>query len=144
MSDPEKFFMELFSLSGCFWIIFYLYANYAVRGFIVKRYIQETELCNTLFFKKYACFITKLPDFLSAGFYATHLIIFVWGWGFVKYIKAKRPNISYFDDIARPEYVTRHFTVREIAKAKMLLLSGIVFLLHVLIYFIIKFASSSF
>jgi hypothetical protein len=134
MNDSIKLIVELFSLSGCFWILFYLYSNRVIQGFIVKRYVEETELSNTLFFHKHATFIKNLPDFLSAGFYATHLMAFVWGWGFIQFIKKKRPNISYFNDITHPGDVTMHFSKQEIAKAKRLLISGIIFFLHILIY----------
>lgn len=137
MNDSIKLFSELFSLSGCFWIIFYLFSNFAIKGFIVKRYTRETDLSNTLFFRKYATFINGLPDFLSAGFYATHLLIFVWGWKIVQYFNEKRTNIPYFMDIKDPEYGTSHFTKREIAKAKRVLISGIIFFMHVIMYFLL-------
>lgn len=137
MNDLGKLIVELFSLSGCFWILFYLYSNYSIKGFIVKRYIQETNLSNTVFFREHAPFIKSLPDFLSAGFYATHLLVFVWGWKFVMYIKTKNPDVSYFSDISNREYVTRHFTNQEILKAKRVLISGIIFFMHILAYFFI-------
>lgn len=129
---PIEFLLDLFAASGCLWIALYLFANFSVKKFIVKRYTQETNLSETKFFAEHAQFVKYLPDNLSAGFYATHLVIFAWAWNIVRFIKVKRPNVTYFDDIPNPEFVMQHFSKKEIANAKRVIVSGAIFFVHII------------
>jgi hypothetical protein len=133
MNGSSKIFTNIFALSAGFWIIFYLYSNLSIKGFIVKRYKQESNLLETIFFREHATFIKFLPDFLSAGFLATHLLMCVWGWRL--YGKRKM-----FRDVSSPEYVTRHFSKKEIILVKRVLISGLIFFIHGVAFFVLKFA----
>lgn len=132
MTISGKLFVELFSLSGCFWILLYLYANLQIKGFIVKRYKEETDLTRTLFFTAHVPFVLYLPDFFSAGFFGTHLMMCVWGWRFFG-------NRKVFRDIENPNIVIRHFSVKEIRRVKWVLMSGFILFVHGVAYFILRF-----
>lgn len=126
-----ELFIGLFSISGCFWILAYLYSNFSIKEFIVRRYKVETDLVNTVFFKDHAKFIRYLPDFLSAGFFGTHLLMCAWGWRLYR-------DKEFFSDIERPECVTQHFSSKEIRNTKKMLLCGIILFLHIIAYFLIR------
>lgn len=132
MDESYRQYFDTFVASGCIWIVLYFIANWSVKKFIVKRYTQETNLSDTFFFSNHAPFVKYLPAHLSAGFYATHLVVFAWAWKAVNFIKMKRPNVTYFDDIPNREYVMKHFNKKEIAKAKCVIISGTIFLFHML------------
>ena len=138
MNDSEKIIFEVLCLSGGIWILFYLFSNFSIQRFIVRRYVQETALSDTIFFNRHAVFIKGLPDFLSAGFYAAHLLTFVWGWKVVQYLKQRRSQIPYFDDINGPQCVTDHFSKQEIARVKWLFFCGIVFFFHMIAIVVVQ------
>jgi hypothetical protein len=121
----------LFGLSFCFWVIYYLYSNYSISRFIVKRYKKETHLSETAFFRKHIPFILYFPDYISGGFFAMHLLMCVWGWG---YFGGKKV----FVDIESPELVTRYFSRKEIRMAKWVLVSGLIFFLHGILLVILQ------
>lgn len=129
--DNAGLFLGLFSLSSCFWLLLYLYSNISIKDFIVSRYKSETNLIDTAFFKKHATFIRDLPDFLSAGFFGTHLLMCVWGWRIYG-------NKKMFEDIETPNYVTQHFSAKEIRRTKKMFSSGLIFFLHAMLYLLLK------
>jgi hypothetical protein len=119
----------ILGLSCGFWIIYGVYISIRIERFIVKRYEQETDLLNTVFFKKHATFTRSLPDFFSSSLYNAHLLMCVWGWRLYK-------NRKMFRDIDNPKIVTQHFSTKEIRQAKWFLISGIAFILHGAAYYI--------
>jgi len=137
MDEPHRLIFELFGASGGIWMVLYLISYFSAKKFIVKRYREETHLSETRFFTKHAPFIKYLPDHLSAGFYVTHLVSFAWAWKFINFIKEKRPQVTYFDDIPNPNFVTQHFTKSEIAKAKRVIASGMTLFLYLLSYLVL-------
>lgn len=126
-----EYLIGFWSLSCGFWMLFYLISNLSASGFLSKRYRLETNLLNTVFFKKHATFIEFLPNFIAGGFFATHLVMCTWGWRF--YGKKKM-----FCDIKDPQYVTQHFSIKEIWRAKIVLLSGVICFTHLLVYFLLR------
>ncbi|MFZ1983184.1 MAG: hypothetical protein WAU91_02150 [Desulfatitalea sp.] len=139
MSASTEIFLEFFILSAGFWLIFGLFSILHIKGFIVRRYEIETQLSKTIYFSHYMPFIKQLPSFFRSGFYVVHLLNFVWFWRIVKFIKEKRPNVGYFDDIRGPEEVTRHFSKKEIQKAKIMAFLVIILVIHVAAFYIFKF-----
>lgn len=123
-----EYFVGILSISGCFWILYSFYSAIRVKLFIVKRYEDETDLLNTVFFREHATFTRYLPDFFSSTIYATHLLMHVWGWWLYK-------NRKPFRDIDNTEIVTQYFSVKEIRKVKRLSISIIIFFLHGAIYY---------
>jgi hypothetical protein len=99
--------------------------------FIVKRYEQETDLLNTIFFKEHVAFSRYLHSFHSSALYATHLLMCIWGWR----IYSKRKN---FRDIENPEVVTRYFTANEIWRVKRAMIVLGIVVLHGVAYFIFR------
>jgi hypothetical protein len=79
-------------------------------------------------------FAKYLPDFFSAPLYTGHLLTFVWGWRFVKFIKEKRKNVKYYDDINSPEEVVRHFSSKEIRRAKRFVVICFIVIGHIIAY----------
>lgn len=122
------------SISGGFWILFGIYTVFSIKNFIVKRYELETELGETILFSRYMPYVKYLPNFFSSSLYCSHLLLFVWGWKAIKNIKEKRPKPHYFSDIDHPEYVTGHFTTKEIRRAKLFFLTGVILFLHGIAY----------
>lgn len=134
LTDPLK---GLWSISGGFWILFGIYTIFSIKNFIVKRYELETELADTIFFSRYMPYVKYLPNFCSSSLYCGHLLLFVWGWKIIKSIKEKRPKHQYFSDIDQPEYVTDHFTAKEIRRVKLFFLTGVILILHGIAYTLI-------
>jgi len=126
MSASLEIFAGLFALSAFIWVITYLYFNFSIK-FIVKRYKYETKFADTLFFKDHVPFILDLPDFLAAGFFATHLSMCVWGW---KFFSGK----EIFRDISDPESIAGAFSGKEIRRIRKLMISAFVLLIHFLAY----------
>lgn len=120
-----------FGLSCGFWLIFSLYCIFSIKKFLVKRYEQETDLLNTVYFKEHVTFSRYLHDFHSSAVYACHLLMCAWGWRF--YSKRKS-----FRDIDNPEFVTRHFTPNEISRVKRTMISVGIVVLHGVIYFALR------
>jgi hypothetical protein len=122
----------IFSISCGFWLIYCFYISIRVQRFIVKRYEEETDLLNTVFFKEHATYSRYIPDFFSTATYATHLMFCLWGW---RLYKNKKP----FRDIDEPEKITQHFSVKEIRKVKRLSISLIAVCLHGAAFYIFSF-----
>jgi hypothetical protein len=129
----------ILSTSACFWALFSLYTALSVQRFIVKRYEKETDLSQTIYFSQLMPFAKYLPGFFSLPLYVYHLLSFVWGWRFVKFIKEKRKMINYYDDIDSPEDVTRHFSKKEIRKAKRLVICVAIVVIHGIVYYVFRF-----
>ena len=68
----------IFIQCSCMGTDLHLY-KFLLKKFIVSRYKQETNLIQTTFFRNQVPFILCLPDYLSAGFFGTHLMMCVWG-----------------------------------------------------------------
>jgi hypothetical protein len=132
MMTPVDHLKGIFSISGGLWALFYLYSNYSIKNFIVKRYKHETGLAETAFFKDHVPFVLFLPDFFSAGFFATHLLMCVWGWRLFGKKKV-------FKDIDDPEDIIRHFSKKEIRHVKWVLISGFIFFSHGIAYVIFHY-----
>ncbi len=131
-------FKGLFGLSCGFWMIFGLCYVFSIKKFIVKRYEEESDLGRTVFFTHHMPFAKYSPDFFSSSFYCAHLLAFIWGWKAIKFIKEKRPKVTYFSDIDSPEFVTRHFSTKEIRRVKTLAIIGMITILHCIAYYCFK------
>jgi hypothetical protein len=129
---PLDHFVGIFAISGCIWLICGFYLTIKIKRFIVKRYEQETNLLETVFFREHATFTQYLPDFFSSSLYNAHLLMCVWGWRLYK-------NRKMFRDIDNPEIITQHFSAKEIHQAKCYLISGIMFVMHCICYYIFSF-----
>ncbi len=131
MNDSLKLILDLFAISGCIWLLFGLYICIRIERFIVKRYEEETDLLDTIYFKEHATFTKHIPDFFSSAMYTSHLLTFVWCWN---YFKKKKP----YRDIKEANYVTRHFSLKEIRQAKWFVLIGLIVTIHITAYYILK------
>ena len=130
--------LQIIILSAGFWLILGFISILFINGYIVKRYEVETQLSKTIYFTNYMPFVKYLPKFFRSGFYVVHLLHFVWFWKFVKFVKEKRPNAGYFDDIRAPEEITRHFSSRDILKAKISAFLVVIVSLHVTAFYFTK------
>lgn len=124
-------FIGIWSIGGCFWMLFYFIGSLAISGFITRRYKDETGLINTAFFSKHAIFIQYLPNFLAGGFFATHLMMCEWGWRIYG-------NRKMFRDIQCPEDVLQYFSRSEIRRVKIVTLSGFIVILYMFAFFVFK------
>lgn len=77
MNKSSEFIIDLFALSGGFWLLFSFYTSFRIRRFIVKRYEQETDLLNSIYFKEHATFTRYLPIFFIGFIHLTSNYIFV-------------------------------------------------------------------
>ena len=75
-------------------------------------------------------FAKYVPDIFSSSLYCGHLLAFIWGWKIIKFIKENRKQVTYFEDIDSPEFVTRHFSAKEIRRVKMVAIIGLVLFIH--------------
>lgn len=121
--DTSSAVEKLISYSMFIWGLLCLYLIYRISKFIVKRYEQETELTDTLFFKEHMTFSNHLPNFFSSGIYVSHLLMCIWGWR----IFGKR---QLFRDVDNPNLVIRHFSGKEIVLVKGMVIVGAVVILH--------------
>ena len=128
---PIENLIGFWSLSGGFWLIFCLYISFKIERFIVKRYEQETNLLDTVFFKEHATFTRYIPNFFSSAMYTSHLLMCLWGWGMYK-------NRKMYRDIESPEFVTQHFSTKELRQAKWFAISGLVFFVHGIAYYVFR------
>lgn len=128
---PIDHLRGIWSLSGCFWLLFAFYTSFRIRRFIVKRYENETDLLNTVFFREHASFARCLPDLLSSITYATHLLMCVWGWS----LYGKR---KVFRDVENPSYVIQHFSDKEIRRVKWFAINGAILITHGIAYFVFR------
>ncbi len=131
MNDSVVFLVDLFALSLCIWIVFGLYISIRIERFIVKRYEQETDLLNTIFFKEHATFTQNIPNFFSSAMYTSHLLMCVWGWSFYRKRKMYR-------DIGSPEIITCHFSEKEIRQVKWFAISGLIVIIHGIAYYSLR------
>ena len=129
----------ILATSACSWGLFCLYIIIRIERFIVKRYEIETDLGRTVFFTQHMPFAKHMPNFFSSSLYCGHLLSFVWGWKFIKFVKEKRPKVTYFSDIDSPQFVTRHFSTKEIRRVKLAAIIGLILFLHGIAYYIFKF-----
>ena len=139
MINPVEIFAFFFAISLCGWGLFGLFVIFSIKKFIIRRYEEETELGQTIFFTKHMPFAKYAPDFFSSSFYAGHLLSFLWGWKFIKFIKEKRPNVTYFDDIDSPDVVTSNFSAKEIRRIKLVAIIIMILFLHGIAYCIFHF-----
>jgi exosortase/archaeosortase len=121
----------IWGISLCAWGIFGLYTSIRIERFIVKRYEEETDLLNTIFFKEHATFTRYIPDFFSSAMYTSHLLMCLWGW----WLYAKR---RVFRDIKDPFVIIQHFSIREIRRVKWFAISCLVVALHGVAYFLFR------
>jgi hypothetical protein len=126
---PLDHFVGIFAISGGCWLIYSFYISIRVQLFIVKRYEEETDLLNAVFFRKHATFTRYIPYYFSSIVYVGHLMMCLWGW---RLYKNKKP----FRDIDTPEIITQHFSPKEIRKVKRLSVSLIGICLHCAAYLI--------
>jgi hypothetical protein len=131
MNESSKFLIDLFAFSGGFWILFGLYTSIRIERFIVKRYEEETDLLNTIFFKEHATFTRVIPNFFSSALYTSHLLMCLWGW----WLYAKKKA---FRDIKDPIFVIRHFSQKEVLRVKWFAISCIVVAFHGIAYFLFR------
>ncbi|MCP3874126.1 MAG: hypothetical protein GY699_13320 [Desulfobacteraceae bacterium] len=136
---PIDLLKGIWGISLCSWGLFGLYISIRIERFIVKRYEKETGLTQTLYFSELMPFARYLPNFFSSPLYIGHLLSFVWGWKFVKFIKEKRRKVKYYDDIDSPEDVTRYFSIKEIRRVKRFAIIGFIVITHAIAYYILKF-----
>jgi len=128
---PIDLFAGLWGLSLCAWGIFGLYISIRIERFIVKRYEQETDLLDTVFFREHATFTRHIPDFFSSAMYASHLLMCVWGW----WLYARRKA---FRDIKDPFFVIQHFSRQEIRRVKWSAIIYLVLALYGVTYLIFR------
>lgn len=121
----------IWGISLCSWGLFCLYISIRIERFIVKRYEHETDLLDTVFFKEHATFTRYIPDFFSSAMYTSHLLMCVWGWRIYK-------NRKMYRDIDNPEIINRHFSKKEVRKAKWFAISGLIIAIHGIAYFIFR------
>jgi hypothetical protein len=74
----------ILSTSACLWLLFNIYLIIRIERFIVKRYEQETDLLDTVYFREHATFTRILPNLFSSALYTAHLLTFIWCWNFFK------------------------------------------------------------
>jgi hypothetical protein len=132
MDDLINFSVFFFAFSLCLWGIYCFYISIRIERFIVKRYEQETDLLDTVYFKEHATFIQYIPNFFSSAMYTSHLLTFIWGW---KYFRKRKP----YRDIKEAHDVIRHFSEKELRQAKWFAISGLIVLIHIIAYYIFKF-----
>lgn len=128
----DELLKVIFSASFLFFLFFGVYNLIRVQMFIVKRYEQETDLVNTVFFREYVPYCRYSPNLFSSAIYIFHLTVFMWGWN---YWKKKK----HFKDISDPTFVTQHFSRKEIRLVKRHVILGTICLMHLAIYLILKF-----
>ena len=112
-------------------MLFAFYNSLRIRRFIIKRYEQETDLLNTVFFKEHAKFTRYLPYLFSSVTYTTHLLMCVWGWR----LYGKR---KVFRDVDDPSMVVQHFSEMEIRRVKWFAINGIILISHGIAYLIFR------
>jgi hypothetical protein len=121
----------LWGLSLCSWGLFGLYISIRIERFIVKRYEEETNLLDTVFFREHATFTRYIPDFFSSAMYTSHLLMCVWGW----WLYEKR---KVFRDIKDPFFVIQHFSKKEIRQAKWFAISCLIVAIHGVAWYLFR------
>ena len=135
---PIEHLNGIWGLSGAIWLVFGFFSILIIKGFIVKRYEEETPLGRTVFFTRHMPFARYMPDFFSSSLYCGHLLAFIWCWRIIKFIKEKRKKVTYFDDVDSREAVTGHFSAKEIRRVKMVAVTGFILFLHGIAYLIFR------
>ena len=131
---PLDHLKGIWGLSLCIWGIFSLFISFRIQKFIVKRYEQETNLLDTIYFQEHATFTRYIPNFFSSAMYTAHLITFIWGW------KTFRKRKAYRDlKTKEADYVLKHFSDKEIRLVKTFIFSSLIVIIHGIIYYGIKF-----
>jgi hypothetical protein len=138
MNNSLEMIVDFFAISLCFLGLCTLFTGLSIQRFIVKRYEKETDLSQSLYFTQLMPFTKYMPDFFSAPLYTGHLLSFVWGWRFVKFIKEKRKKVNYYDDINSPEEITGHFSKKEIRRVKCFAIFGFIVVGHIIAYYIFQ------
>jgi hypothetical protein len=128
---PIDHLKGFWGLSGGFWLLFGLYISIRIERFIVKRYEEETDLLNTIFFREHATFTRYIPDFFSSAMYASHLLMCVWG----RWLYEKR---KVFRDIEDPSFIIKHFSRKEIGRVKWFAISCLIVALHGVAYCVFR------
>jgi hypothetical protein len=123
-----EYLKGLVGISTLLWLLFFAYVAIRIQLFIVKRYQQETNLLDTVYFREHADFTRIIPAFLASSLYIGHLLSIVWWWGFCS---KKKP----FSDISGKEDVLRHFTNKEIRRVKWFAYNSLIMVVHVTIYY---------
>jgi hypothetical protein len=123
--------LGIWGMSLCTWGVFGLYTSIRIERFIVKRYEEETDLLNTIFFKEHATFTRNIPNFFSSAMYTSHLLMCLWGW----WLYAKRKA---FRDIKDPIFVIRYFSQKEIRWVKWFAISFMIIASHGIAYGIFR------
>ena len=136
---PVDHLSGIWGISVCSWGLFGLFSGLTIQRFIIRRYEAETDLSQTMYFLQLMPFAKYLPNFFRSPLYIGHLLSFVWGWRFVRFIKEKRKKIKYYDDINSAEDVTRHFSKKEIGQVKWFAISGLIVTVHCIAYYIFGF-----
>jgi exosortase/archaeosortase len=131
MNTSFDILFDLLTISGCSWTLFSLFVSIRIERFIVKRYEQETDLLDTVFFSEHATFSRYLPNLLSSTMYTTHLLMCVWGWWLYEKRKA-------FRDIKDPYVIIRHFSKKEIRWAKWFAVSCTIVAIHGVAYLVFR------
>ena len=121
-------FSQIFAVSLCLWGLFGLYISICIERIIVKRYEEETDLSDTIFFKEQATFTRHIPDFFSSAMYASDLLMCIRGW----WLYAKKKA---FRDIKDPFFVIQYFSQKEIRKVKWFAISCLIVGLHGIAFF---------
>ncbi len=124
MSQLE-FIKFVFGLSGCTWMLIWLFVHLSVMRFIVPRYEEETGLIDTVYFKKLMPFAKYIPSFWSSIFYIVHLANFMWFWRWIQHSKIYR-------DIDCAEEITGKFSAKEIRRVKLQIVSIIIAGIHLI------------
>jgi hypothetical protein len=127
--NSMEHFAGIFAISLCAWCLYAFYNSFRIRKFIVKRYEQETDLLNSIYFKEHATFTRYLPNFFSSALYISHLITFLWGWNYFRKRKAYR-------DIKDANFVIQHFSPKEIRRVKRFTINGAILIAHGIAYLI--------
>jgi uncharacterized Tic20 family protein len=131
MMDLLVYFARIFAVSLCAWGLYCLYLCVRIEKFIVKRYEQETDLLNTIYFREHATFTRYLPNFFSSALYTGHLLTFLWAW---KFHKRRKP----YRDIKDANEVIRYFSNQEIRWVKLFAISFVIIAAHGIVYFIFR------
>lgn len=132
MSSSAEFLYDVFVVSFLFWIFYGIYSIFIIKKFIIRRYENETNLLDTIYFKEHFTIVKVLPDFFSAGIYAIHVISCAWGWR----IYGDR---KIFRDISTPERVLKNFSRKELWMIKRVFVIVFILLLHFITFSVLQF-----
>ena len=126
-----EYLSGFWGISLCSWGLFAFLTSFRIRNFIIKRYEQETNLLDTIYFREHAVFTRYMPSLISSPLYVAHLISILWMWN---YCKKKRP----YRDIKDAKDITQLFSEKEIRRVKLYVTSGIILIFHGIAYVIFR------